>query len=62
MPGAVPHTATQALTHATLPYVQALAAQDLAALDSDDGLKAGLHVHGGKITHAGLAQDLEMAM
>jgi len=58
MPGAVARTATDALTHATLPYVQALAAQGLAALDTDAGLKAGLHVHAGQIMHAGLAQDL----
>lgn len=58
MPGAVAHTATQALTHATLPHVFALALRGLAALESDAGLKAGLHVHGGAITHAGLAQDL----
>lgn len=58
MPGAVARTATDALTHATLPYVQALAAQGLAALDTDSGLKAGLQVHAGTITHAGLAQDL----
>ena len=58
MPSAVARTATDALTHATLPYVQALAAQGLAALDADAGLKAGLQVHAGEITHAGLAQDL----
>jgi alanine dehydrogenase len=58
MPGAVARTATKALTHATLPCVQALAAQGLAALEVDAGLKAGLHVHAGKITHPGLAQDL----
>lgn len=58
MPGAVARTATQALTHATLPYVQALAALGLAALGEDAGLKAGLLVHAGRITHAGLAQDL----
>jgi alanine dehydrogenase len=58
MPGAVARTSTKALTHATLPYVQALAAQGLAALEADSGLAAGLHVHRGKITHAGLAQDL----
>jgi alanine dehydrogenase len=62
MPGAVARTATKALTHATLPYVQALAAQGLAALDADDGLKAGLQVDAGKITHAGLAQDLGTGM
>ncbi|OHE57408.1 MAG: alanine dehydrogenase [Thiobacillus sp. GWE1_62_9] len=59
MPGAVARTATKALTHATLPYVQALAAQGLAALESDAGLKAGLHVQDGRIIHAGLAQDLQ---
>ncbi len=62
MPGAAARTATEALTHATLPYVQALAAQGLAALDADAGLKEGLQVHAGKITHAGLAQDLGMGM
>jgi alanine dehydrogenase len=58
MPGAVARTSTKALTHATLPYVQALAAQGFAALEADPGLAAGLHVHQGRITHAGLAQDL----
>jgi len=61
MPGAVARTATEALTHATLPYVQALATQGLAALEADAGLKAGLHVHAGKITHNGLAQDLGLS-
>ncbi len=58
MPGAVARTATLALTHATLPYVQALANEGLAALAADAGLKSGLQVHAGRITHAGLAQDL----
>jgi alanine dehydrogenase len=58
MPGAVARTSTEALTHATLPYIQALATQGLAALDSDAGLREGLHVQAGKIAHAGLAQDL----
>ncbi len=58
MPGAVARTATEALTHATLPYVRALAAQGLAALEADAGLKAGLQIHAGTITHPGLAQDL----
>jgi alanine dehydrogenase len=61
MPGAVARTSTKALTHATLPYVQALAAQGLSALEADAGLKAGLHVHAGRITHAGLAQDLGLS-
>ena len=59
MPGAVARTATEALTHATLPYVLALADRALAALDADAGLKAGLHIHAGRIVHAGLAADLE---
>jgi len=58
MPGAVARTATLALTHATLPYVQSLASEGLAALAADPGLKSGLQVHAGKITHEGLAQDL----
>jgi alanine dehydrogenase len=58
MPGAVAHTATKALTHATLPYVQTLATLGLAAIEANIGLRAGLHVHAGQITHAGLAQDL----
>jgi alanine dehydrogenase len=61
MPGAVARTSTKALTHATLPYVQALAAQGLRALDADAGLQAGLQVHAGRITHAGLAQDLGLS-
>jgi len=61
MPGAVARTSTKALTHATLPYVQALAAQGLNALEVDPGLKAGLHVHAGTVTHAGLAQDLGLS-
>ena len=61
MPGAVARTATKALTHATLSYAQALAEKGLAALDADPGLKAGLHVHAGRIMHPGLAQDLGVA-
>jgi alanine dehydrogenase len=60
MPGAVARTATEALTHATLPYIKALAHDGLAALDTDAGLKSGLLVHAGKITHPGLAQELNL--
>jgi alanine dehydrogenase len=59
MPGAVARTATEALAHATLPYLEALAGQGLAALDADPGLRAGLQLHNGAVTHAGLAEDLE---
>jgi alanine dehydrogenase len=60
MPSAVARTATLALTHETLPYVMKLA--DLgttAALARDPGLRAGLQVHAGEITHRGLAEDLK---
>lgn len=60
MPGAVPRTATFALNHATLPFVLALAGQGLDALRRDPHLAAGLNIHGGQITHAGVAISLGM--
>ena len=59
MPAAVARTATLALTQATLP--QALALADLGlkqALAADAGLAQGLQVHAGRVTHAGLAEDV----
>jgi alanine dehydrogenase len=62
MPAATARTSTQALTHATLPYLLALANQGVkVAMQNDPGLKAGLNVCVGKITHAHLAEDLGMA-
>ena len=58
MPGAVARTATLALTQATLPYVRALAALGLAALDADAGLRSGLQLHAGEIVHEGLKQEI----
>lgn len=55
MPGAVAHTSTYALTNATLPYVLRLAAQGLAALDSDAALKKGLNVADGTVTYQAIA-------
>ena len=58
MPSAVARTATQALTQATLPYALAISAKGLSvALTQDAGLRDGLQVHAGSVTHAGLAQD-----
>jgi len=57
MPSACARTATLALTQATFPYVMKLADQGLDALVSDPGLAAGLQVHEGRVTHAGLAED-----
>lgn len=60
MPGAVARSATDALTHATLPYIKALAANGLGALDDEieAGLKSGLQVHAGEIVHSEVAKDL----
>lgn len=57
MPGAVPATATRALTNATLPYVIALADKGWkAALAADESLAKGLNTFAGKIVHAGVRQ------
>ncbi|MEA2153935.1 MAG: alanine dehydrogenase [Solirubrobacteraceae bacterium] len=59
MPGAVPVTATYALTNATLPYVLKLAGLGVQrALDEDAGLRLGVNVAGGAITHPAVAEAL----
>jgi alanine dehydrogenase len=59
MPGAVPVTATYALTNATLPYVLKLAGLGVQrALDEDPGLRLGVNVAGGQITHPAVAEAL----
>ena len=56
MPGAVPITSTYALTNATLPYVLALADLGVAeAARRDPGLKLGINVAGGAVTHPAVA-------
>jgi alanine dehydrogenase len=61
MPAAAARTSTQALTLATLPYVLALANQGVKqALLNDAGLRSGLNICAGQVTHAGLAEDLGM--
>jgi alanine dehydrogenase len=58
MPAAVSLTSTLALTQATLPYVMELAAKNLRrAVAENPGLRNGLQVCAGRVTHAGLAQD-----
>jgi alanine dehydrogenase len=60
MPAAVARTATLALTQATLSYVLELADLGLrTALSRDSGLREGLQVYAGRVTHAGLAQDAQ---
>jgi alanine dehydrogenase len=59
MPGAVPVTSTFALTNATLPYVLALADHGLqGALEKLPGLKPGVNVAGGKVTHPAVAEGV----
>ena len=56
MPGAVPRTATQALNHATLPFVQALAGRGVnKALSTDPHLRNGLNVARGQVTEPAVA-------
>lgn len=59
MPAAVARTSTLALAEVTLPYLLRLAADPRTALADDPGLAAGLNIDAGKITHPGLAKDLE---
>ena len=62
MPGAVPITSTYALTNATLPYVIELAERGVEdALESVPGLRGGLNVQGGEITHAAVAEALGLS-
>jgi alanine dehydrogenase len=57
MPGAVPITATYALTNATLPYAIALADHHLmGAIEKDPGLRPGVNVAAGKVTHQAVAE------
>jgi alanine dehydrogenase len=59
MPGAVPISSTYALTNATLPYVLALADHGVAeAARLDPGLKLGVNVAGGTVTHPAVAEGV----
>lgn len=60
MPGAVPRTSTQALTNATLPYVQQVANSGLAACKDNAGLSNGLNIAKGKLVNRAVAQALGM--
>ncbi|UJA21360.1 alanine dehydrogenase [Thermoleophilia bacterium SCSIO 60948] len=61
MPGAVPITSTYALTNATLPYVLSLANNGLEeAARRDPGLRLGINVANGKVTHEAVAEGVGM--
>ncbi|MGC2942126.1 MULTISPECIES: alanine dehydrogenase [unclassified Brevibacterium] len=57
MPGAVPNTATAALTNATLPFAVKIADQGWhQALLNDSALARGLNVHNGHVTNDNVAE------
>ena len=59
MPGAVPHTSTNALTNATLPYLAELARFGAAeAVRRDSALAKGLNTAAGCVTNAAVADAL----
>jgi alanine dehydrogenase len=61
MPGAVPVTSTFALTNATLPYVLELADLGLeGAIETMPGLRPGVNVAQGKVTHPAVAEGTGM--
>jgi alanine dehydrogenase len=63
MPGAVPRTSTAALTHATLPYIRALADKGVAAaLTSDPHFRRGLNVADGEIRSEPVARALGLPL
>src|ERR687887_293034 len=61
MPGAVPVTSTFALTNATLPYVLALADHGVrGAIERDPGLRPGVNIANGKVTHPAVAEGTDL--
>ncbi|MEY2853893.1 MAG: alanine dehydrogenase [Pseudomonadota bacterium] len=63
MPGAVPRTSTSALTHATLPYIRALADKGVAtALTVDPHFRRGLNVADGEIRSEPVARALDLPL
>src|ERR1041385_1154092 len=56
MPGAVPFTSTVALTNATLPYAVEIASKGYEnAIRTNNEIRLGLNMIGGKITYKGVA-------
>jgi alanine dehydrogenase len=62
MPGAVARTSTFALSNVTTSFVLALADKGWrAALREDPNLRAGLNVHGGRVTYWAVAEALGLS-
>ncbi|HEX5631253.1 MAG TPA: alanine dehydrogenase, partial [Acidimicrobiia bacterium] len=62
IPGAVPNTATYALTNATLPYVVALADGTTTALQRHPELRGGVNVAAGQVTNGAVADYLKVEL
>ena len=61
IPGAVPQTSTYALSNATMPYVLKLATYGFAgAVSRDAGLRRGVNIHAGQVTHKAVADAFDM--
>ena len=60
MPGCVPRTSSYALNNATLPYGLAMAAGGLSAIHENQGLRAGLSTHKGRLTSESVAESLNL--
>ncbi len=61
IPGAVPRTATYALSNATLPYIAKLAGLGLRrAVETDAALRLGVNIHAGRIVLPVVAQAFGM--
>ncbi|MGD1982730.1 MAG: alanine dehydrogenase [Chromatiaceae bacterium] len=60
MPGAYPRTSTLALTNATFPYVQRLAADGVGALRGDQAFARGVNTYGGFVTCEPVAEALDL--
>ncbi|TCM97885.1 L-alanine dehydrogenase [Paenibacillus sp. BK033] len=62
MPGAVPYTATAALTNATLPYMLALADRGVrTALAGSEPIRRGVNAMDGCVTHEAVAAAHQMS-
>ena len=61
MPGAVGRTSTIALCNATLPYALRIANKGYhRAADEDPGLGEGVNLAAGRVTHAAVAESLNL--
>jgi alanine dehydrogenase len=60
MPGAYPRTSTLALTRSTLPYIERIAADGLAAVTDDAGFAKGVNTFKGFVVYRPVAEALDL--